>query len=90
MAIPENRQQGILVIPVRRRSDGRRREAVLLTDQAGNQTIRMRFGNPESGGNGGLTRPGGAGAGRGDRQARTGQAKQPEAAQAPERKDRKE
>ena len=133
LAIPENGQHGILVIPLRRMSnrvdrapgwmsstwlpawplevenqerqpgvtevvlnsaarglDGRRRQVVLLTDQAGNQSIRMRFSNPESGGNEGLTRPGRAGAGRGYRQARTGQAKQPEAARAPERKDWKE
>ena len=84
-----------------RGQDRRRREVVLLTDQAGHQMIRMIFSKSESARNEGLTRsagqrpggggkrPGGAGARRGERQARTGQAEHPEAAQAPERKDRK-
>ena len=84
-----------------RGQDRRRREVVLLTDQAGHQMIRMIFSKSESARNEGLTRspgqrpggggkrPGGAGARRGERQARTDQAEHPEAAQAPERTDRK-
>jgi hypothetical protein len=78
-----------------------RHELVLLTDQVGHQMNKMRFSNSESRRNEGLTRsagqrsggagqrPGGAGARRGERKDRTGQAEHPEAAQAPERKDRK-
>ena len=114
VAVPENGHQGVLLIPVRMRSDrvdigqgwmgstwlpaagpaerkpgvtevvlngptqgldGRRLEVVLLTNQA------------RPGGTG--QRPGGAGARRREHQARTGQAEHTEAAQAPERKDRK-
>ena len=78
-----------------------RPELVLLTDQVGHQMIKMRFSNSESARNEGLTRsagqrsggagqrPCGAGARRDERKARTGQAEHPQAAQAPERKDRK-
>ena len=75
--------------------DRRRHEVVLLTDQAGHQTIRMRFSYSDSARNEGLTRSagqglGGAGAMRGERQDRTGQADSSEAAKTPERKGRKE
>ena len=78
-----------------------KRELVLLTDQVGHQMIEMRFSNSESARNEGLTRsagqrsggagqrPGGADDRRGEQKGRTGQAEHPEAAQAPERKDRK-
>jgi hypothetical protein len=78
-----------------------RHELVLLTDQVGHQMFKMRVSNsacarkegrPRSAGQrsgGAGQRPGGAGARRGERKARTGQAEHPEAAQAPERKDRK-